>query len=364
MEETGKANASDGNFDMNVSMFQKKYKEFADDLLGALPEYAASIQTALALEQKERLNRFQEEVKVGNTLGGGDSEDFTKNPGGVLPGVVIADGVWATLSDNSKKAIWEHVRILSICCFMEAGFGDATKPPVWMEDAMKDLKEKMEGIDFQSIIKKFMGFFQSGDKGDKGDMGETEEEGSLPKIPGLEKLFENGFPKIPEKFLKGHMAKLAQEIVKEITPEDLGLTKEILADAEKTPSRAFEVLFGTLSNNPDVIEKTIKKIGNRLQQKIMSGSIRPQEIAREAEELMKEFASNTNFVDMLSSIKSSFGFEDMDIARAAGKEGTARLSIARERLRKKMEQKKQAQAKTQAPSNEPPKKAGKGNGKK
>jgi len=358
MEETGAANTS---FDENISMFQKKYKEFADDLLGALPEYTILIQSALALSEADRVTRFQEEVKVGNTLGGGDSEDFTKNPGRVLPDVIIADGVWATLSDNSKKAIWEHVRILSICCFMEAGFGDASKPPAWMEDAMKDLKEKMEGIDFQSIIKKFMGFFQSGEKTGKGDNGE--EEGGLPKIPGMEKLFENGFPKIPEKFLKGHMAKLAQEIVKEITPEDLGLTKEIIADAEKTPSRAFEVLFATLGNNPDVIQKTIKKIGNRLQQKIISGAIRPQEIAREAEELMKEFANNTSFVDMLSGIKSSFGFEDMDIARAAGKEGSARMSIVRERLRKKMEQKKQAQ--DSSTTNDVPKKAaGKGRGKK
>jgi hypothetical protein len=366
MTETGAA-------DENISMFQKKYNEFVEDLLGALPEYTSSIQTAQALTEADRLTRFQEEVKVGNTLGGGDSEDFVKNPGRVLPGVDITDSVWSTLSEKSKKAIWEHVRILSICCFMEAGFGDASKPPAWMDDAMKDLKEKMEGIDFQSIIKKFMNFFQSGDNKGEGEGGFGGLGGDgLPKIPGLEKLFENGFPKIPEKFLKGHMAKLAQEIVKEITPEDLGLTKEIIADAEKTPSRAFEVLFATLGNNPDVIQKTIKKIGNRLQQKIMSGAIRPQEIAREAEELMKEFASNTNFVDMLGSIKSSFGFEDMDIARAAGKEGSARLSIARDRLRKKMEQKKQAQAQGQAqptaqvPSggNDSGKKAGKAKGKK
>jgi hypothetical protein len=352
MEETSGAT--------DVSMFQKKYIEFVEDLLGALPEYTVAIDAAKQLGEAERVQRFQEEVKVGNTLGGGDSEDFGKNPGTILPGVTISDSIWSTLSDQSKKAIWEHLRILSICCFMEAGFGDASKPPAWMEDAMKDLKKQMEGVDFQNIIGKFMKFFQSA--GPKGE-GEGEESG-LPKIPGLEKLFENGFPKIPEKFLKGHMAKLAQEIVKEITPEDLGLTKEIIADAEKTPSRAFEVLFATLSNNPDVIQKTIKKIGNRLQQKIISGAIRPQEIAREAEELMKEFASNTSFVDMLSGIKSSFGFEDMDLARAAGKEGSARLSIARERLRKKMEQKKQGQS--AAATSSGPKETGKkkGNGKK
>lgn len=332
-------------------MFQKKYNEFAEDLLGALPEYTADIQVAKALQEAERLTRFQAEVKVGHTMGA--EEDPAKNPGAVLPGVVIADAVWASLSENSQKAIWEHVRILSICCFMEAGFGagaggaDGAKPPAWMEDAMKDLQKKLEGVDFQNMFKKFMSFLQPGTSaGADGTEGAKEADGEqeLPKIPGLDGLFANGFPKIPEKFLKGHMARLAQEIVKDITPEDLGLSKDIMSEAEKTPSRAFEVLFGALGNNPDIIQKTIGRIGNRLQQKIVSGTIRPQEIAREAEELMKEFASNTNFVEMLGGIKNVFGFEDMDIARAAGKEGSARLSIARERLRKKMEQKKQAQS--------------------
>ena len=98
-----------------------------EDLLGALPEYATQIQLAKGLDSKVRLNRFQEEIKVGNTLGTDDT-DFNKNPGRVLPGVEIADNVWTTLSDNTKKAIWEYVRILSICCFMEAGFSDDSKP--------------------------------------------------------------------------------------------------------------------------------------------------------------------------------------------------------------------------------------------
>jgi hypothetical protein len=329
---------------LEESVFQKKYNEFAEDLLGALPEYGAVIRVAKALSEADRLARFQTEVKVGNTMK--DQEDVSQNPGNVLPGVVIADSVWATLSENSQRAIWEHVRVLSICCFMEAGFGGDATPPVWMENAMDDLKKKLGGVDFQNIIKKFMNIFKPGESA--ADAAAAEEEGgaagSSPKIPGIESMFENGFPKLPEKFLKGHMARLAQEIVKDITPEDLGLTKEVMAEAEKNPSRAFEVLFGTFSSNPDVIEKTIKRIGNRLQQKIISGAIRPQEIAKEAEELMKEFASNSSFVEMLSGIKGAFGFQDMDIARAAGREGSARLSLARDRLRKKMEQKKQAQS--------------------
>jgi len=163
-------------------------------------------------------------------------------------------------------------------------------------------------------------------------------------MPGFEKMFENGFPKIPEKFMKGHMAKLAQEIVKDITPEDLGFSKDMINECEKNPSRAFDILFKVFSNNPDIIQKTIQKIGKRLQEKIQSGSIKPQEIAREAEELMKEFADNPSFVDMMEGIKKAFGFEDMDLARKAGKEGSARLSIVKERLKKKMAEKEARKA--------------------
>jgi hypothetical protein len=318
------------------SVFSTKYSEFVEDLLGTLPEYTSQIQAAKALDDKTRLSRFQEEVRVGNTFTGDDGSEaeFTKNPKIVLPGVEISDAVWASLSDNSHKAIWEYVRILSICCFMEAGFSEDSKPPAWMDDAMNDMKKKLEGVDFQNIIKKFMTFFKS----TQGFSGATEgaAEGAASGLPGgFEKMFEGGFPKIPEKFLKGHMAKLAQEIVKDITPEELGISPEMMAECEKNPSRAFDILFQVFTNNPTIIQKTVQRIGKRLQQKIASGAIRPQEIAREAEELMKEFASNPSFVEMMEGIKSAFGFEDMGLARAAGRESSARLAMVKERLRKK-----------------------------
>ena len=323
----------------DLSVFQQKYNEFVEDLLGALPEYTTKIQSAKELDHTTRLARFQQEVKI--ELG---SEECVQNPGKILPEVEITDDMWATLSENTKKAIWEHVRILSICCFMEAGFQDK---PSWMDDtmndAMNDMKKKLEGVDFQEMIKKFMKFFKPA----KDSSEDAEDEKSA---PSFEKLFENGFPKLPEKFLKGHLAKLAQEIVKDITPDDLGISPEMVAECEKDTSRAFTILFSTFTNNPGVIQKTIGKIGKRLQQKIQSGAIRPQEIAHEAEELMKEFSENANFVEMMEGIKKAFGFEDMDIARKSGKEGSARLSMARDRLRKKLEKKKAQQQATQQPS--------------
>ena len=316
------------------SVFQKKYNEFVEDLLGALPEYNNQITIASKLDDATRLSRYQQEVNVQQTLRG-NSEEFNKNPHVILPGVDISDAVWQALSENTKKAIWEHVRVLSICCFMEAGFNEQNKPS-WMEDAMNEMKKKLESVDFQSIIQKFMKFMNP--------VGDAASAAAGGAIPGMEGLFENGFPKLPERFLKGHMARLSQEIVKEITPGDLGITPEMIKECEKDPSRAFTLLFSTFSSNPEIIQKTIAKIGNRIQQKVQSGAIRPQEIAREAEEMMKEFAENSSFVEMMDGIKTAFGFEDMDIARKAGKEGTARMSIARDRLRKKLDKKKEAAA--------------------
>jgi len=319
------------------SVFQQKYNEFIDDLLGALPEYTVEINASKALGAEERLSRFQSEVKAASMLG--QSDDHSKNPGTILPNVELKDDTWLTLSEQTQKAVWEHVRILSICSFMEGGNDDSK--PAWMDDIMSEMKKKLDGVDFQDIIKKFMKFFKP--KGGDVDVDDDDDKKDGSSLPSFEKLFENGFPKLPEKFLKGHLAKLAQEIVKDITPEDLGISKEMIAECEKDTSRAFNVLFTTFTKNPILLQKTIAKIGKRLQQKIQSGAIRPQEIASEAEELMKEFSENESFVEMMDGIKKAFGFEDIGLARKAGKEGSARLSMARDRLRKKLEKKKAQQ---------------------
>lgn len=337
-------------------MFQQKYNEFVEDLRGALPEYEEAFAAALALHAEDRLTRFQAEVKTANMFHETREikEPHQINPRRILPGVELTDAIWASLSENTQKAIWEHTRVLSICCFMEAGFSQDTQPK-WVENAfaqaMKDVQDKMKSTDLERVLKTFMTYVQSmkGDAdanadGDADADSKDDSKGSTESKESKKGFFTNGFPSLPEKFMKGHLARLAQEIVKDITPADLGITAEQLKECEKDPSRAIHILFSTFTERPDVIQKVVTKIGKRLQQKVASGSIRPQEIAKEAEEMMKEFSENSSFVDMMENIKRAFGMEDMDIARKTGNEGSARLSLARDRLRKKLEKKKEAQA--------------------
>lgn len=322
------------------SLFQQKYNEFVGDLLGALPEYTNEIQVASALDDAERINAFKD-VAVGH------STEDKANPQKILPGVTVSDAVWASLSENTQKAIWEHLRLVSMCYMMETGFDAETgATPSWMDDAMKDMKDKLDSDEFQSMMKKFMGIF--GSKKDDEEAGDAAAAGASTagaSIPNFGSFFEKGMPKLPERFLNGHLVRLAQEIVKDIKPEDLGLDPEMLSQCEKEPSRAFSMLFATFKNNPEVIQKVIAKVGNRIQHKIKTGAIRMEEIAREAEELIKEFADNPAFVEMMEGIKKAFGFEDMGLAKKAGKESSARLSMVRDRLRKKLDKKKQQQPK-------------------
>jgi hypothetical protein len=136
------------------------------------------------------------------------------------------------------------------------------------------------------------------------------------------------------------MAKLAEDLIKEFNPEEFGFSREDLEECEKNPAKSFEILMNISTKNPSLIQNALKKIGKRLQEKIQSGQIKPQELAQEAEELMKEFQSNPAFVEILEGFRSAFNFDDMDLARATGNEGSARLSLVKQRLKKKLEAKK------------------------
>jgi hypothetical protein len=308
------------------SLFQEKYAEFVADLLDALPEYTVAIQAA----QHAPVAAFQQAVRPPAV------DAALTNPGTILPGVVLTDAVWGSLSETSQRAIYEHLRILSMCAFMES-VGDVK--PAWMDEAMADMQKKLESVDLSSLFAKFASFMNVGDGSNAA--GAAPAAGPADAFKGL---FENGFPKLPDRFLKGQMAKLAQVFVKEITPEDIGLTPELLEECNKDPSRSFSILISAFSKDSGIIMRVIMRIGKRLQQMVQSGAIRPMEIAREAEELMKEFANNSTMVDMMSGIKTAFGMEDMDLARSVGREGTARLAMARDRLRKKLDAKKAAAA--------------------
>jgi hypothetical protein len=319
--------ASDSSMD---AMFQKKYTEFCDELDFTFPEKGGAIQRAKELSPAERMRRFREEVMP---TAGKPSRDPKVTPGPILPGVSIEERYWETFSDATKKAVNQYLTLLSFCCM----FGDKENP--WADmmgsddqmkgfvgQMMKDWQEKMSKVDFKSLSEKIMKVFGTMNFG--GVAGAAAGAGA-----GA-----GGFT-LPEGMLKGQLAKLAEELVREFKPEDFGLSTAEL-ESSNDPSRAFNLLMEVYTQKPELIQNAMKKITKRLQQKVQSGELKPADLAAEAEEMMKTFTDNPAFVELMEGFRTAFGFEDTDTARSAGRDGENRLSIARKRLRAKLEARK------------------------
>jgi len=285
--------------------FYSKYNEFCNDLEGAVPELKSDIENARNLSDEQKLSEYA------NVFKQRVSKDGT-HP--VLPGVTIPNTLWDSLSKNSQEAIEKYNSILDLCVIYHTGNTEGVSQE-WVDSIMREWRTKMEKIDFTKLSSKFFDIF--------GKHGSS-------------------LPPLPEKFLKGSLAKLAEDLVKEFNPEDFGFSKEDIEACEKDPSRSFEILMNIGTRDPSLIQKALQKISKKLQDKIQKGQIKPQQLAKEAEELIQEFQTNPAFVEILEGFKGAFNFDDMDLARSTGNEGSARLSLVRERLKKKLEAKKNA----------------------
>jgi hypothetical protein len=291
--------------------FYKKYTEFIADLQGAFPELKAELDLAANLPAEKAVGQYAQEVLPKHTK-------LTQGlacPGTVLPGVVLTEDLWGAVSDKTKRAVYDYISILDLSAMYSSSF-TGNVPKQWAEDILRNWRGRLDSIDFDSMAEKFKAMFGT----------------------------EGAMPKLPEKFLKGKLARLAEDIVKEFKPEDFGLRPEDLAAVEKDPTRAFEILMQASTSNPDILQKAMMRVGKKLQSKIQSGALRPQDLAQEAEELMKEFQSNPAFVEMMESFRSAFSFENPEVARAAGKDEKGRLAQTQARLRKKLAERKAAAA--------------------
>lgn len=305
-------------------MFISKYTDFANDLLKTCPELKGDIDMALYISDVDKVAQFKERVLPTCS----PKRDQAKCPGCVLPGVVITEEMWASFSDKTKAAVQEHLTLLSFCVLIDIGTKDDVFGSDWTESwaktMMDDMKSKMGGIDFADITEKMKNLF--------GSMPGLSGMPGMPGMPGMA----GGFPQLPEKFLKGQIARLAEEIVKELNIEDFGISAADVEATKKDPSKTLEIMLNLLTKNPAILQGTVQKLSKKLQQKIQSGSIRPKELMAEAEELMKVFSDNPQFVQMMESFRNAFGAREDDFERAAGRQPNPRLSLVKERLKKKL----------------------------
>ena len=297
--------------------FSNTYTQFLNELKDTFPEFLPALVAASELPDAQAQftalwRPYTADAAAKNAA------IFTTAGIGLVPGVTMTAALWSELSSATQNAIWKYISSLLLLAATD-------------DDSLWDLSG------FKTSLSTMMAHMTSGG---------ADLSGALPE--GFASLFEKlssmgaGFPdlsgvlpgnfKIPERLFKGHIAKIAEELVKEFKPEDFGINPELLES--KDPARVFTYLQEVFTKKPEMLMNAAQKIGKKLQAKFARGDINRDEIIREAEELMKEFSDNDAFSSLFGSLGEMF--------KGSEPEGSpsARRREVQERLRKKAAEKK------------------------
>lgn len=302
---------------MSVS-FSTTYAQFVDDLIGTFPEFTETLTTA-----KTGNEGFYARVWKSHTKDVADQNEAIFGEDGieVVPGFFMKASLWKELSKPTKAAIWKYLSsllLLSAVSDSSESFWDLSGFNADMEEMMRKLREggvaDAADSDMGDLFEKFSKM--------AGAFGFKDASGAEPNF------------KIPERLFKGHIAKIAEELVKEFKPEDFGISPEMLET--KDPARIFQFLQEIFSQKPELLMGAAQKIAKKIQAKFQRGEINRDDIIREAEELMKEFSDNEAFSNLFGSLGEMFKNGEKE----SGNEGSARRREVQERLRRKAAEKK------------------------
>jgi len=302
---------------MTTPTFDSTYAQFLTELKLTFPEYATAL--TLAESIPGAVDRFTEIWRpLVSDVAAKSSAIFDKGVE-LVPGFVMTTALWNELSTNTHDAIWKFISTLLLLAAQKPdnGFFDISGFSADMEKMMEMLK----GVGMDGGETGFSDLFEK-----LGKMAETfgfkDMSGAMP-----------GNFKIPERMFKGHIARIAQELVAELKPEDLGISPELLKTDD--PKAVFTFLQELFTSKPEMLMTIAQKIANKLKGKFQRGEIKREEIIAEAEELMKEFSENDAFSEMFKGLREAM----IGTEKQTGNEGSTRRREVQERLRKKTAEK-------------------------
>ena len=316
---------------MSNLSFASMYEQFSNELKETFPEFSATIDTGSKFPDVR--NRFTDIWRPHTKDVASQNNAIFADAGlEIVPGFVMTAKLWSELSAATQAAIWKYLSSLLLLAAAggeDKSFWDLSGFKADMEEMMKRLKEAGGGEGLGGDMKSL---FENLSK-----MAETF---GFKDMSGAAGKF-----KLPERLFKGHIAKIAEELVKEFKPEDFGISPDMLESDD--PARVFMYLQEIFSKNPETLMVAAQKIAKKIQKKFESGQIKREDIIREAEELMAEFSENEAF----SSLFGSLGEILKGSEKESGNEGSARRREVTERLRKKAAEKAAAKAAMGVPSN-------------
>ena len=328
-----------------AATFASTYKQFISELKLTFPEFLAQLclaeSNAAGASAGGKAEFGALWMPHSSAVAAQDASIFTASGIPLVPGVVMTAALWAELSPATQSATWKYLSSLLLLYTAEEDAGLATDLSGFkadLEAMMKRLSESKDVSGASAMPEGFAALFAKlassmGAGGLGAGLGAGGATGAGAGAGAAAPPF-----KIPERLFKGHIAKIAEELVREFKPEEFGIDPAMLES--KDPAHVFAYLQEVFTKRPEVMMTAAQKIGKRLQAKFAKGEINRDEIIREAEELMKEFSDNEAFSSMFGSLGELFKSGEKE----SGNEGSARRREVQERLRKKAAAKKEAAA--------------------
>ena len=328
--------------------------DFTTDLSKVFPEYAFMWERWITADdaEYERLHqhflavfpeRFFDIINSNNEIFSETSDANTM----FLPDVDFkllfnCEGV----SENTKTSMWKYLQLLLFTVLGSvkdtSNFGDALNMFESMDenDLQNKMKETMDGLGK---------FFESAQETPSASAS-AQDEDSEPrpfKLPKPEVLHEH-----MKTLMEGKLGKLAKELTEEFT-EDL---KDVFDESDS--NKSIKDIMAQIMKDPKKIMAIMKKITDKLQNKMKSGDISQDELMKEVSGIVEKFKAMGGGEDIMKHFAKG-PFAKMFQNMAGNAQTISKHSAMKDRLRKKMEEKQkraaitaalQAQAPMQAPN--------------
>ena len=354
---------------MSIQNIRSIVIDFTNDLTKVFPEYAFLWEKWLSADdaEYEKLNqhfmavfpeRFFDIVNCNMEIFNGET------PMMFLPDVdfnLLFNCVG--VSDGTKTSMWKYLQLLLFTVLGDmqdtTNFGktlnmfesiDETELQTKMKETMEGLDDFFKDLSTKDSAAKDTATEDADADADASDAGAKDSGSTGFKLPKPEFIQEH--MKI---LMEGKLGKLAKELTEEFT-EDL---KDVFD--ETTNEHSMKDIMAQFMKDPKKLMGIMKKITDKLQNKMQNGDISQDELMAEIGGLVEKFKQMGGGEDFIKNFTNGpFAKMFKNMAGGASMNQMAQMgkqSAMKERLRKKMEEKKMreplataAQSTTQAPA--------------
>jgi hypothetical protein len=268
----------------------------------------------------------------------------------------------AGVSEGTKTSMWKYLQLLLFTVLGDmkdaTNFGETLNMFESMDenDLQEKMKETMEGLgDFFKGLDSNEGVNEEPSNEEPSNE-ETSDESSGFKFPkgfNVPKGFKLPKPEIIQEHMKILMEGKLGKLAKELTEEFTGDLKDVFDETDDTKDKSMKDIMAQLMKDPKKIMGIMKKITDKLQNKMQSGDISQDELMKEVASLVekfKEMGGGEDFMKNFTSGPFAKMFKNMAGGMAGGSASANQMmqmgkqSAMKDRLRKKMEERKMREA--------------------